>query len=116
MTSAPSALSRFFIIDTAPTAIYTLTLHDALPISHGAAHRDPARCQRDQGKHGGNAGTRDGIKRRHVKQQDRKSTRLNSSHRCISYAVFCLKKKMRLLAAGVLAHHQPRIAAFSDRP
>src|SRR5579862_6157688 len=71
----------FFFNDTATTEIYTLSLHDALPIlatrrrwlvtSLCAAGRSP--CSR----------------------QDRKSTRLNSSHSSTSYAVFCLKKKKR---------------------
>src|SRR5437879_10625545 len=69
----------FFFNDTATTEIYTLSLHDALPI-----YPDPPplrhRGLRPQG-HGG--------------EGDRKSTRLNSSHRCISYAVFCLKKKKK---------------------
>src|SRR2546430_6602230 len=70
----------FFFNDTATTEIYTLSLHDALPISSGFyqpdEHLHPADCR---------AG-RDEL-------QDRKSTRLNSSHSQISYAVFCLKKK-----------------------
>src|ERR1017187_10646432 len=68
----------FFFNDTATTEIYTLSLHDALPI-YGHEKRMailPADC----------------WKRKNTK--DRKSTRLNSSHRCISYAVFCLKKKI----------------------
>src|SRR5256885_12660500 len=75
----------FFFNDTATTEIYTLSLHDALPISHllrraGAQDGHPWQCH----------GT-DQYRRRH--RQDRKSTRLNSSHLVISYAVFCLKKK-----------------------
>src|SRR5256885_16591613 len=71
----------FFFNDTATTEIYTLSLHDALPISlaeqlrvvpYGPCHQ-----------------------RTHF-QADRKSTRLNSSHLVISYAVFCLKKKKQL--------------------
>src|SRR2546427_1557267 len=80
-------ISSFFILfffnDTATTEIYTLSLHDALPIC--ACLGDP-RGERFL---------------RHVEQAlgigadsaDRKSTRLNSSHSQISYAVFCLKKK-----------------------
>src|SRR5882757_11181230 len=69
----------FFFNDTATTEIYTLSLHDALPIL-----TDPraGRRQRDRWPE---ADLRIG--------QDRKSTRLNSSHANISYAVFCLKKK-----------------------
>src|SRR4030043_1409000 len=68
----------FFFNDTATTEIYTLSLHDALPIwsEHSVSeasgpHREPRPAQ----------------------VADRKSTRLNSSHGYISYAVFCLKKK-----------------------
>src|SRR5437868_12574293 len=74
----------FFFTDTTTTEIYTLSLHDALPISGsrkiGAGH------YRHQFFHG---------RVRIFDDQDRKSTRLNSSHVSISYAVFCLKKKMR---------------------
>src|SRR2546427_9596339 len=89
--------SFFFFNDTATTEIYTLSLHDALPIWIGAGPlerrgrlrrlailrgrpeaRIPARCLAE-------------VKRRAA--VDRKSTRLNSSHSQISYAVFCLKKK-----------------------
>src|SRR5476649_2674485 len=68
----------FFFNDTATTEIYTLSLHDALPISF------VARC--DLQAHGGNF---------YCDKRDRKSTRLNSSHTVISYAVFCLKKKKK---------------------
>src|SRR5437764_14715766 len=76
-------LCTFFFLFNAPptTEIYTLSLHDALPIS--MSHEQGA-CEAE-----------DGVQRRTqlVAHRDRKSTRLNSSHRCISYAVFCLKKK-----------------------
>src|SRR5215471_21170746 len=68
----------FFFNDTPTTEIYTLSLHDALPIS-------PPRCCMDP--HSPGLGSSVPIRR------DRKSTRLNSSHVEISYAVFCLKKK-----------------------
>src|SRR5256885_4161313 len=71
-------LFLFFFNDTATTEIYTLSLHDALPISH-----DELRLRVLRPGHG----------RHPVVQRDRKSTRLNSSHLVISYAVFCLKKK-----------------------
>src|SRR3989337_3535753 len=70
----------FFFNDTATTEIYTLSLHDALPIFR------PGRAR---------AGLwRDGVGTRRTSRQsrDRKSTRLNSSHGSISYAVFCLTK------------------------
>src|SRR5256885_12748218 len=76
----------FFFNDTATTEIYTLSLHDALPISDAqplVGQLDAAQVvgARDVHDHGG----------------DRKSTRLNSSHLVISYAVFCLKKKKKQL-------------------
>src|SRR2546430_12802340 len=86
--------SFFFFNDTATTEIYTLSLHDALPISPDglglaeignsidgcdAAGLRPICCLRRPAFDRGS--------------QDRKSTRLNSSHSQISYAVFCLKKK-----------------------
>src|SRR3712207_7646296 len=91
----------FFFNDTATTEIYTLSLHDALPISFepgpvvtmytcGITPYDAA--------HLGHAATYivyDVLQRRlrDMGHRDRKSTRLNSSHANISYAVFCLKKK-----------------------
>src|SRR5215475_15515708 len=65
----------FFFNDTATTEIYTLSLHDALPISTPCWPRWANGCSRPC--------------------RDRKSTRLNSSHVKISYAVFCLKKKKK---------------------
>src|SRR3712207_8894220 len=96
-------LILFFFNDTATTEIYTLSLHDALPISTGAAGRPAAAGGRDgplprrrrrrlaAGRPRG-AGRVDGGAHRDA-GRDRKSTRLNSSHANISYAVFCLKKK-----------------------
>src|SRR5438552_18674408 len=72
----------FFFTDTATTEIYTLSLHDALPISRDV----PERPTDDSVVHGRAAGPEHPVR-------DRKSTRLNSSHQIISYAVFCLKKK-----------------------
>src|SRR5690606_42004112 len=81
----------FFLTDPGTTAIYTLSLHDALPIL-GAT---PA--ARVLGGTVGRAGTREGETLASVtlERVDRKSTRLNSSHVKISYAVFCLKKKIK---------------------
>src|SRR5256885_17227724 len=78
----------FFFNDTATTEIYPLSLHDALPICRRAdpAHPRAVPC-RTQGR--GPPGRPD------RRGQDRKSTRLNSSHLVISYAVFCLKKKKK---------------------
>src|SRR3712207_7002076 len=87
----------FFFNDTATTEIYTLSLHDALPISPTYRHQGPGT---------GTAPTRRSVRRSGVRvrhasagscgtpRADRKSTRLNSSHANISYAVFCLKKKI----------------------
>src|SRR2546430_13400330 len=86
----------FFFNDTATTEIYTLSLHDALPISapsrtsgsisrpvrYGMARLIEAEIAAAREAHRG-------------QQTDRKSTRLNSSHSQISYAVFCLKKKKK---------------------
>src|SRR5436309_6072984 len=94
----PLFLSSFFT-DPSTTEIYTLSLHDALPIFLAASHR-PGRTDRhedlavavhrlrDQRRHSAHG-------RRQGRQEDRKSTRLNSSHVKISYAVFCLKKKKK---------------------
>src|SRR3712207_7775490 len=83
-----------FFNDTATTEIYTLSLHDALPISLGHRRRrlrfpKSALAPRTEG---GAARCDDGEEESRPKA-DRKSTRLNSSHANISYAVFCLKKK-----------------------
>src|SRR3712207_9267855 len=89
----------FFFNDTATTEIYTLSLHDALPISHfvliGEASHGTHEFYRERAE----------ITKRLIQEkgfsavavEDRKSTRLNSSHANISYAVFCLKKKKKNL-------------------
>src|SRR2546430_8402216 len=95
----------FFFNDTATTEIYTLSLHDALPISVCsneltsrclAVHFQPAAYGR-------------------LEVQDRKSTRLNSSHSQISYAVFCLKKKKPRLLQSVLTN-RTTFPLVSPRP
>src|SRR5439155_23209566 len=90
--------SCFFFNDTAPTEIYTLSLHDALPIFEAGNRRN---------RRGAAVCYDDGFARDislvphlqgaliHELALDRKSTRLNSSHVAISYAVFCLKKKKK---------------------
>src|SRR5688572_33213949 len=89
----------FFFDDTATTEIYTLSLHDALPIS-GRDHGNRAggtlvrRRGRDSGGRTVARRADDRDARDAELRQDRKSTRLNSSHSQISYAVFCLKKKI----------------------
>src|SRR3712207_8505730 len=89
----------FFFNDTATTEIYTLSLHDALPI-YPVAFRELLEIGDPRyGPVGEPLQPLDGFGdvRRGVigdgAEQDRKSTRLNSSHANISYAVFCLKKK-----------------------
>src|SRR3712207_7115026 len=93
-------MNFFFFNDTATTEIYTLSLHDALPISLESGIRNPESAiarpssppirglpaSRGSARPGPGHGSRSAGR-------DRKSTRLNSSHANISYAVFCLKKK-----------------------
>src|SRR3712207_8228116 len=95
----------FFFNDTATTEIYTLSLHDALPILRGG--EELRRPGREAGRDAPGAAEPVEVRhqlvplralelvesRPHVPTRDRKSTRLNSSHANISYAVFCLKKK-----------------------
>src|SRR2546430_11479899 len=80
----------FFFNDTATTEIYTLSLHDALPISN--ARRGIRRLSARDCRAFGHRRLLQ-VDSRNVQPRDRKSTRLNSSHSQISYAVFCLKKK-----------------------
>src|SRR3712207_7950889 len=96
----------FFFNDTATTEIYTLSLHDALPISldklddqhlhvvAGGPQREPERGRRlALAVAGVDDHQSAGLLFLDSRHGDRKSTRLNSSHANISYAVFCLKKK-----------------------
>src|SRR5256885_11041001 len=95
--SSPRLTSVFFFFfnDTATTEIYTLSLHDALPICpecvQGRAQPRPKKhfSQRRRQDHA----TANAPDTASAAARDRKSTRLNSSHLVISYAVFCLKKK-----------------------
>src|SRR3712207_7768596 len=91
----PFVMFFFFFNDTATTEIYTLSLHDALPISRLFAERLGVNEGRAGGRTGSWAGGRlgSGRGRGESRRLDRKSTRLKSSHANISYAVFCLKKK-----------------------
>src|SRR5688572_31032121 len=82
----------FFFNDTATTEIYTLSLHDALPIYD----RVGARRNRYAARRGAGPGGTGPEGRVPPPAGDRKSTRLNSSHSQISYAVFCLKKKTNI--------------------
>src|SRR3712207_8502784 len=99
----------FFFNDTATTEIYTLSLHDALPISLFPVFESPhERCPRRSGLHEERK-VRAGEHELHahgdvpLEELDRKSTRLNSSHANISYAVFCLKKKKTYLQSPWLS-------------
>src|SRR5436305_6719041 len=98
MSSVINFFFIFFFNATATTEIYTLSLHDALPISTlgDLTGRAGQNRQRPQQSRADDDGERQGQDRPH-RRQDRKSTRLNSSHVRISYAVFCLKKKKRTL-------------------
>src|SRR3712207_7704612 len=109
MVSASASSVRtarvFFLNDTATTEIYTLSLHDALPISHprlavlnarilvGPEERLDPLCAAMSASPLGTPPDLPGP-------ADRKSTRLNSSHANISYAVFCLKKKTLEIIGG----------------
>src|SRR6202167_478312 len=106
----------FFFNDTATTEIYTLSLHDALPICvepcfdfapvvvcrpvlRELAHRRDRKSTRLNSSHHGISYAVFCLERK----RDRKSTRLNSSHHGISYAVFCFKKNNHALARSALA-------------
>src|SRR5439155_14518716 len=106
MPPSHCCLSLFFFTDPATTEIYTLSLHDALPISNRCATMSPATvtssvsCSDSQVSTSGRSSTNRWSSTSQVGQsepcgEDRKSTRLNSSHVAISYAVFCLKKKKK---------------------
>src|SRR2546427_5969781 len=88
----------FFFNDTATTEIYTLSLHDALPICFAAMAfailRGTGVLELFEVGEQERQGSLDALVEAIV-QADRKSTRLNSSHSQISYAVFCLKKKKK---------------------
>src|SRR5437879_11886782 len=90
----------FLYTDPATPEIYTLSLHDALPISAKPAPRHAPVLRRGSGapphaRHPIAPARRSCAAVAGAAWIDRKSTRLNSSHRCISYAVFCLKKKKK---------------------
>src|SRR5690625_7406675 len=82
----------FFLITTASSEIYTLSLHDALPISPPFTHAE---------KRGQTCWPT--VQPKFTR--DRKSTRLNSSHVAISYAVFCLKKKKEKEIDYIIVKH-----------
>src|SRR5256885_6127918 len=92
----------FFFNDTATTEIYTLSLHDALPIFHWL-------------EESGWTFVTSGRKKIPPPHIDRKSTRLNSSHLVISYAVFCLKKKKKQRPERYrLQQYKRRVATQTD--
>src|SRR3712207_7113629 len=95
----------FFFNDTATTEIYTLSLHDALPIC-APLRRGLRHLGQPLGVVAGHVG-RDSLRRRRRtdRRRDRKSTRLNSSHANISYAVFCLKKK-KIITSHISSTHE----------
>src|SRR5947199_7840699 len=92
MRRPASLLTSFFFNDTATTEIYTLSLHDALPISRASPLRHHRRSTVISTMSLLCIGS---FRVRTPSDPDRKSTRLNSSHLGISYAVFCLKKKKK---------------------
>src|SRR2546430_6954974 len=95
----------FFFNDTATTEIYTLSLHDALPIS---ASRSARTAHGKTTRSTTHASIRSSATRRSMwTRLDRKSTRLNSSHSQISYAVFCLKKKKESRRPDCAAQKSP---------
>src|SRR5438477_8661399 len=91
----------FFFMHTATTETYTLSLHDALPISPRCRPSPPPPCAR-------------GCTRAHGGRSEEQ--RLNSSHMSISYAVFCLKKKKQLLLRGALAAGDDRAGLAHSFP
>src|SRR2546430_11991293 len=103
-------MSFFFFNDTATTEIYTLSLHDALPISQGDRDRPAHRT----GVPVSGAGLRRAVLPQ-GREGDRKSTRLNSSHSQNSYAVFCFKKKKRNYD-GTLVYTTPAPCRVHRRP
>src|SRR5438034_5891074 len=108
-------LSECFFVDATPvTEVDTLSLHDALPISRLARPGRGGLWGREQ--------ETDGHHRRSPSagrpgphERDRKSTRLNSSHTVISYAVFCLKKKTHLICV-IIASSESIIPVGLDCP
>src|SRR5256885_13196754 len=114
MPPQPASTCFFFFNDTATTEIYTLSLHDALPIFVRSARflkscRNPSSrlvCATVPPRSSQNLAK---------PRPDRKSTRLNSSHLVISYAVFCLKKKTAEVPIFVAVNKIDLPAANADR-
>src|SRR2546427_9237037 len=95
MLLLPRFSTFFFFNDTATTEIYTLSLHDALPIYLAAPNTERAEHLSIVRHSRFSVGQQVGQAAELGLAEDRKSTRLNSSHSQISYAVFCLKKKKK---------------------
>src|SRR2546427_4978022 len=112
MTSIADLFFFFFFNDTATTEIYTLSLHDALPILQAqhfdiGDHEAAAFDGRRELRQGRDVAAREDVALYPwIVEVDRKSTRLNSSHSQISYAVFCLKKKKNKRATDYLSRSQ----------
>src|SRR3712207_8312731 len=104
-----------FFNDTATTEIYTLSLHDALPIFTVSAESFRSQylaCDPDVVVLDLALPRSDGVELLRFlaeEKRDRKSTRLNSSHANISYAVFCLKKKKNILVKNLLMKSAMRL-------
>src|SRR5437764_9737035 len=103
MHVAPQHPTKYYLYKSAPTTeTYTLSLHDALPISINPglqvvlADRPGLLAHFTLLRGAGFVPPFSNARRSRSRPRDRKSTRLNSSHRCISYAVFCLKKKKQM--------------------
>src|SRR5438874_7391183 len=105
-----------FINDTATTDIYTLSLHDALPIctTHRSINRSTSeerRCMARSLNTSVDNSTEVFNDLAMHRRSDRKSTRLNSSHVEISYAVFCLKKKKKSYMTSAVTHIRCKMIA-----
>src|SRR5437762_6210343 len=108
MTIPPvHSILLLFVSSTPPPEFYTLSLHDALPILGTALARGAALAVALLAVTAAARVMIDSAPRRSC-SPDRKSTRLNSSHRCISYAVFCLKKKKSATARHSYKKRQNR--------
>src|SRR5436305_10218622 len=101
----------FFFNDPAPTEIYTLSLHDALPIFGGKRRRASSAEISSSGRP--KVFAQPACRASSSIRSDRKSTRLNSSHVRISYAVFCLKKKKHKIKNAHYYHKQKRLNSHS---
>src|SRR5258707_8169573 len=115
MLRLPHFVAFFFFNDTATTEIYTLSLHDALPIwcrTCASANRPRPYCRARPRFRPAPPPYGSGSESR----PDRKSTRLNSSHANISYAVFCLKKKKKLIDRTEPDYHNQSPRAHIHAP